>query len=191
MLTDLTFQSVLRKLERYQPLSTQFKDALYPLLEESQVSKGKLLIKSGRRSSRLWFLCNGFAREIGHDEDHERTTWFFSPNDFLFSYPSFFSQLPAFRDIEIITESTVIELSFQNLVRLRHDFEEVVGLVDLIRDDCELERARFVSMRDALTAQQRYDRYFAEHKQLFNFAKHKDIANLLGIKADGLRRYSH
>ncbi|UKT65049.1 Crp/Fnr family transcriptional regulator [Pedobacter mucosus] len=191
MQPNLIFQAVVSKLEQFQPLSKHLQDALLPLLSELRVPKGQILIRSGERSSRLWFLYEGFAREISHDEASERTTWFFSPNDFLFAYPSFFSQLPAFRDIEIISDSILVELSFRNLILMRRDFEELVGLVDVARDYCEMERARFVSMRDALSAQDRYDRYYADHKQLFNFAKHKDIANLLGIKADGLRRYNH
>lgn len=191
MISDLIFRTLVEKLQHLQPVSRPLIDAIYPLLEEVRVAKGDLLIKSGHKSSKLWFLYRGYAREVGHDEDRQRTTWFFSPGDFLFAYPSFFSQLPAFRDIELITEGVLLEISFRNLILLRHDFEELVGLVDLARDHCEMERAQFVSMRDALSAQDRYDRYYAEHKQLFNFARHKDIANLLGIKTDGLRRYSH
>ena len=85
MLPNLIFQAVISKLEQLQPLSRHFLDALLPLLKEVRVPKGQLLIRSGERSNCLWFLYDGFAREIGHDEASERTTWFFSPNDFLFA----------------------------------------------------------------------------------------------------------
>jgi len=184
------FKSLREKLNDLQPPSKLFLDAVYPMLEEVYVPKGKILIKSGQRPKKIWFLYQGFAREVGHDEGGERTTWFFSPGDFLYAYPSFFSQLPAFRDIEIIRDSALLEISFQNLILLRHQFEELVGLIDIARDFCDMERARLVSMRETLSAKERYDRYFSDHKQLFNFARHKDIASLLGIKSDGFRRYN-
>jgi len=190
MVQILLFRSLEEKLTFFRPLSRALLDAVRPLLQEVHVPRGKLLITSGHRPKKIWFLYEGYAREVGNDEDGERTSWFFSPGDFLYAYPSIFSQLPAFRDVEIIADSILLQISFENLVLLRHDFEELVGLIDLARDLCELERARFASMRETLSAKERYEWYFHDHKQLFNFARHKDIASLLRIKADGFRRYN-
>jgi hypothetical protein len=190
MVQDLLFRSLREKLDSFHAPSKPFLDAVYPILEEVHMPRGGMLIKSGHRPKKRWYLYHGFAREIGNDEDSERTTWFFSPGDFVYAYPSFFSQLPAFRDVEIISDSILLEVSFQNLILLRHRFEELVNLIDIARDCCDLERGRLVSMRENLSAKERYDRYFNDHKLLFNFAKHKDIASLLGIKSDGFRRYN-
>jgi hypothetical protein len=68
MVSELIFAALVKKLEYFQLLSGCLRDAFLPLLEEVYMPKGDLLIKSGDRSNRLWFLHKGFAREIGHDE---------------------------------------------------------------------------------------------------------------------------
>jgi hypothetical protein len=175
MSTDLIFDALLEKIASFQQITPRFAQ----------------LLKAGNRPAHLWFMYEGFAREIGHDEEYERTSWFYFAGDFMYSYPSFFSQLPAFRDIEIIDKSTLIEISYKDLIGLRHDFEELNLIFDLARDQCESERARYAAENHTLSAGERYEQYYQKHKPLFNIARHKDIASFLRIKSDGFRRYNH
>jgi len=131
------------------------------------------------------------AREIGHENDRERTTWFFYPNDFLFAYPALFTQLNAFRDIVMLSDSVLIAISYGDIFQLRNAFIEFALFMDSLRDRSEMDRSLFAAQIYHLTAQQRYDRLFSEHSELFKIAKRKDIASFLGIKTDNFGRYFH
>lgn len=191
MSSNFIFDTLLKKVSSFQQVSPRFIRRLIPLLRIREMSRGMLLLQAGHRPAHLWFMYEGFAREIGHDEEYERTSWFYFAGDFMYSYPSFFNQLPAFRDIEIIADSTVVEISYKDLIGLRHDFEELNFTIDLARDQCESERARHASESHTLSARERYEQFYKKHKPLFNLARHKDIASFLRIKSDGFRRYNH
>ena len=191
MSTDLIFNALLEKISAFHQITPLFIQKLKPLIKARVLNRGDLLIRSGYRSTHIWFMVEGFAREVGHDEELERTCWFYFAGDFMYAYPSFFSQLPAFRDIEIISKSIVCEISYKDLINLRIDYEEVNSIIDLARAQCELERARYASENHTLTAGERYEQFYNRHKSLFNIARHKDIASFLRIKSDGFRRYNH
>ena len=191
MLTDPVFERLLEKLESFQYLSIYLKQKLKPLLNSRQLAIGDILLKSGSRNNNIWFMYEGFAREIAHEEENEWTSWFYFAGDFMFSYPSLFGHLPAFRDIEMITIGEVLEINYGDLLILRNQFPELITIVDLARDKCEMERARYASRMHRLNAGERFEVFYEEHKILFNIARHKDIASFLGIKSDGLRRYIH
>lgn len=191
MSLELFFDDLLEKLSSFHQITTSFSQKLKTMLIVRKFSRGDVLLKAGHRSAHLWYLVEGFAKEVGHDEDYERTSWFYFPGDFMYSYPSFFSQLPAFRDIEMITECTIVQISYKELITLRHDFEEVNFIFDLARSHCETQRAKHASDISSFSARKRYEKFYQSHKALFNVARHKDIASFLGIKSDGFRRYNH
>lgn len=191
MSPDLIFQSLIEKLESFREITPHLAKAIIARLSIRYCNRGEILLEAGYRSRHLWFLFKGYAREIGHDEDLERTSWFYFNSDFLYAYPSFFNHLPAMRDIQMLTEGILLEISYQDLISLRNDYSELNILIDRARDRCESERALHATRINSLTAQERYDIFYEKHKSIFNVARHKDIASFLKIKTDGLRRYNH
>lgn len=189
MLTEKIYEILLQKLILFSPISHAFKIELKRKITLKKFLKGQKILITRHRVNKLWFLIEGFAKETGFDDEFERTTWFFFENDFIFAYPSFFSQLPAFRDVAMITDGTVLEITYNDLILLRKKFEELVIIMDMARDLCEQDRARYAARMHSLSAQERYNRFYNEHKALFNIAKHKDITSFLGIKSDSFSRF--
>ncbi|WP_316809213.1 cyclic nucleotide-binding domain-containing protein [Pedobacter agri] len=186
---DANYEKLFFKLEKFSSPSPGLRDKLFSKTVIRQVAKGNLLLKANNRVNKLWFLAEGFAKETAHDENYERISWFYFPGDFMYAYPSFFSQLPAFRDIESISKCVLIEITYVNLIQLRQEFTELETIIDLARDFCEADRAKYASRMQMLNARQRYDRFYNEHSNIFNVAKHKDILSFLGIKADSFSRF--
>jgi len=189
MTTNVDFEKIIDGFKQYGPLSPGLRNSLLKLLTLRIAVRGELILKMGKKPDRLWFLVNGFAKEISSGEKAKRISWFYLPGDLMNSYPSFFNQLPAFRDIEMITKGAVIEVLYRDLVILRQEFEEMNTIIDLARDHCEIQRARYASRMHTLSAKERYDKFYSEHPILFNVAKHKDITSFLGIKADSFSRF--
>lgn len=189
MFKDADFEKVVERLELYEPLSPGCRHSLAQMLQPRQVKRGETILKAGKKPDTLWFLLNGFAKEVAYGEKAKRVSWFYYPGDLMNSYPSFFSQLPAFRDIEMITTGTLAEISFRDLISLRREFTEMTNVIDLARDDCETQRARYASRMHTLTSRERFEQFYSEHATLFNVAKHKDITSFLGVKSDSFSRF--
>jgi len=96
---------------------------------------------------------------------------------------------PAVASIELVEDSVLIEISYVDFMSLLESFGEVPSLVEKIRANYQKMRAGNSVDLANLYARERYQKFFGLHKELFNVAKHKDIASFLGIRDDGFHRY--
>lgn len=155
------------------------------------VGKGERIQKAGERCSRIWFLKKGFAREINWDTETgiARTTWFWFASEFLFGSPFLFSRQSSVTDIEAITDCKLLELTYVDLFKLKKLSSDIELVVERMRAKCEMERSAHATALLFLSSRDRYLRYYNLHRELFNVARHKDIAIFLGIKDDGFNRF--
>lgn len=191
MYAQNAYMHLVVTLMAYAELSRGFSGALFELLSFGGFSKGRVMVECGKRQDVVWFLHRGTAKEVSPCEDSAlgRTSWFFTPSDFLFAHPGFFAREPAIASIELIEDCYLAEISYSDFMVLRGEFAEVEVLVERIRAKHEKARAEHLGDLVNLSAKERYHKFYAAHKGLFNVAKHKDIASFLGIKDDGFHRY--
>ncbi|MBC8986682.1 Crp/Fnr family transcriptional regulator [Pedobacter sp. N36a] len=192
MISNSVFTLLLERLASFYPLSAGLVNALRPFLKEHDGHKGEILLQKGKKGDQVWFICEGHAREIGVDLENgnEMTSWFWFKEDFIFAYPGFFSQQPAESAVELIEECRLIEMDYEDFIILRDTFPEVWPLVESIRHYYDHLRLTHLKDLQSLSAKVKYLKFYHEHKSLFNIARHKDIANFLGIKDDGFNRYN-
>ena len=191
MLFDAAFNLLCQRLSFFHPFSLVFRVELQSMMSLVELRKGEVMVAHGQRQTKVWFLCEGHAKEVSSsDQDgREHVSWFWFAGDFIFSYPGFFAQEPAIADIVLIEDCVLLEISFEGFVKLREEFAEVTLLVEKIRSYYERLRVGHASDLVNLSARERYQKFFAEHKSLFNSARHRDIASFLGIRNDGFNRY--
>lgn len=191
MFFPTAFLHLMVSLSSYAKVSAEFTLALRPLLDLREMRRGTLLVEKGKRQQVVWFLHLGTAKEVTVDEVsmEGRVSWFWYPSDFLFSYPGFFAQEPAIASIELVEDSVLLEISYADFMEVRDSYAEVPLLVEKIRAHYEKMRVGHAADLVNLNARERYQKFFAAHKGLFNVARHKDIASFLGIKDDGFHRY--
>lgn len=190
MPATIAFLHLMVSLSAYASISGEFTESLRPLVELRRGRKGERLVQRGRLQQRVWFIHQGTAREVtlGSDKE-ERTSWFWTASDFLFTYPGFFAQEPAMSAIELIEDSLLMEISLENFLWLKHTFAQAEVLVEKIRSSHERARVLHAKELVELSAKERYQKLFEQRKPLFKVAKQKDIASFLGIKSDGFHRY--
>lgn len=186
----VAFLHLMVSLSAHAYVSNGFTQSLRSLIAFRRGRKGERLVLAGRVQQLVWFLHRGTAREVSLGEDGlERTSWFWHASDFLFSYPGFFSREAALSDIELVEDSLLLEISFEHFLWLKESFPEVELLVEKIRAQHEKQRVAYARDLLDLRASERYRKLFAAHRELFNVARHRDIASFLGIRDDSLRRY--
>jgi len=109
--------------------------------EEVTFSKNQYLIEKGSVASYYYFLETGFLRSYSIDtEGNDITTKFFSENDIVIDWYSYFLKKPCKESIQALTNGKCWKISFANFMKLFNieAFREV-GRTRLINNYFELK----------------------------------------------------
>lgn len=91
----------------------------------------------------------------------------------MFSYPGFFSREPVIAAIELVEDSVVLEISYDDFMSLKERFNEVPLLVEKIRGYYERLRVGRTSDFVNLSANDRYKKFYQAHS-IFQCCQAKD-----------------
>ncbi|WP_166962286.1 Crp/Fnr family transcriptional regulator [Yeosuana marina] len=156
--------------------------------EPVEFKKNESLIHYGKVANYYFFLEEGFARSFVIDTSgNEVTTKFFSTNDIVIDWNSYFFKVPSQESIQAICNCKCWKITFANFMKLFHinAFREV-GRTRLIQDFFEL-KSHSVSM----IADQAKDRYLFLRKEKPDIICNvplKYIASYLGVTDTSLSR---
>ncbi len=191
MLFHTAFLHLMVALSAHVRVSSELSAAMGPMLVLKELKRGTVLVNKGSRLRSIWFVHNGSVKEVTplKDSASSRVSWFWTRGELVFYYPGFFAGEPAAVRIELLEDIVVLEMAYSDLLLLAEKFSEVPLLIEKIRAHHEKLRAAHAMDLVSLNARERYQKFFAAHKGLFNVARHKDIASFLGIRDDGFHRY--
>lgn len=191
MISDLHYQEMINRISSFCEISPAFYNALRPMLKTYKFPNSEYILRKGRRAKFAWFVVEGYIREVTNSfsSEHGHTTWFWYPHDFVLPYPVFLNQKEALRDIEVLPNTTLLEISHEDFLSLKASFPEVSKLIEEIKFYYDKGRLDHSEDLFNLSGKQKYQKFYKAHPGLFNVAKHKDIASFLGLKDIGFRRY--
>ncbi|WP_256006818.1 Crp/Fnr family transcriptional regulator [Pedobacter deserti] len=184
------FQIVLVFIERFFEVNSNFRISLRSALIEVEYAKGVRVLNYQQTQHRIWFLLKGLAREVQVDEMTlaEYTSWFWQEGTLVCVEPGFFSQEPSDKAIEILEDSVLVFLDYQDWLRLKHEFPDIEQTVERLRSFYARGRQRFVVELLKRSAEERYQEHKRELEALFLKTKVKYIAEYLGVTPDTLSR---
>jgi len=185
-----TFDYLMHKLDYLAPIPSSFKENLKLVLSEEYTKAGTHILNNREIQKKIWLIISGTAREYTTQEGskYEHTKWFWFENDIVYTEPGFFTQQPAQSYIEILEDSHLVYIDFQNFQSLKKAYPELELLLEQIREHSKRSATRYLDDLRILSATERYQQLFKAHPKLFNIAKQKDIAYFLGISPDTLGR---
>jgi CRP-like cAMP-binding protein len=148
-----------------------------------------LLLRPGETSRRLYFIRSGFLRAFFVDENgKECTTWFMGKGDLMISVYSFFTQNPAHEYIEVLQDSKLQSISWQQLNAYYADFPQGNLLGRIVTQKYYImseERAIFLRTQ---TPNLRYEKLLEQHPDIEQQTSQNNIASYLGISRETLSR---
>jgi len=102
-------------------------------------------LEQGKTCKFLNFLESGFVRAFYYKDGKEITSWFAFENDIVTSMYSFTAQKPSFENIEIIENSVLHSIHFDQLQQLYQQFPEfnLIGRLITEKYFIELEERIF------------------------------------------------
>lgn len=186
--TDESFDALIRILEQYLALNHSFRTMLRSKLQETTYKKGSRILNFHEKQKIAWFMLEGLAREIRVNGEtfEEKTMWFWSESNFLYTTPGFFSQQPSECTIEILKDSRMLLMSYQDWTDLKEGFKETEFITEKIRGSYDKLRQEHIDDIKNLNTVDRYLKHKPVLLQLLTATKLKYVAEYMSMSADRL-----
>ena len=173
---------------RYTPLTNECKLDLINSAKIFTVGKATVIVKEGQNADKLYFIISGCMRVFYQKNEKDITDWFAFENDFVSSINSFFLEIPSPHFIQTLEETSYMEISRENTLRLmeNHHCFETLGRKAITQIMLQLQN-RIVSLQFE-TAQQKYDNLLTIRSDITQRVPLNNIASYLGISLETLSR---
>jgi CRP-like cAMP-binding protein len=181
-------QQLFQELEKFSSLSLDTKKAMESIVRKRELPKGYILLHAGGICNHLYFIKKGLTRTFYIKDGKDITDWLSLENTFATSVISLFTRRPDRRSIELLEDSTIIEIphyELENLFAKYHDLERLgrlwsnYGIVQL--------QQRFDDLHFA-TAAERYAKLIQYNPTILQRVALGIIASFLGITQETLSR---
>lgn len=163
---------------------TDFKD----LSKVLTFDKSTVLVREGQYADKTYFIVQGSARAFYIKDSKDITDWFAFENDFMCSINSFFLNIPSPHYIEVLEQTTLLEISRDSMIKLcdkYHDFDRL-GRIVTTKTMLQLQQ-RIVSIQFE-TAFQKYENLLNIRPDITQRIPLTHIASYLGITLETLSR---
>lgn len=183
-----TLKNIIDRLSQYFEISEEAKTRLAESIEQINSKKGTLLLKGGEICRHIYFFEKGFARGFFCKNGKEITSWFALENDVATSLYSFETQTPNFENIEILEDSTLYAISYENLQFLYRHYSEFNLLGRRLVEKYYVELMERTLSFQFQSARERYLQLLTHRPQILQRASLGYIASYLGISQETLSR---
>jgi CRP-like cAMP-binding protein len=154
------------------------------------ITKKSVFIKVNQIESHISFIESGVVRLfIPKDDPEKEITFGFSfKNQFVSAYDSFLTQSPSNYQLQALTETTVLSISYKDLQSV-YKSTQIGNLIGrLTAEDLFLIKSKREQNLLNLNAEQRYLQLFKERPELLKSVPLKYISSYIGVTAQALSR---
>jgi len=179
---------LLNLLNGFSILSVGLQDQIKALLVEESFKKKSILLREGQVSQRIYFIKKGFVRAYYFKGSREFTNWFMSEGDIILSVYSFFSRRPSMENIEVLEDSVLQSINWDQLQSLYKNYPEFNLTGRLITEQYYIRSEERTINLQTQDAKQRYEKLLADYPGVLQKASLGQIASFLSIKQETLSR---
>lgn len=175
-------------MQKYAPFTDKELAVIAPLWEQVSFKKGEHISEPGVVERYMYFIEDGAVR-IYHLKGEEDVTVAFSyTGHFAGEANSFVSRRPGVFYVEAVSDCTMLRLNYDNAQMLYNKYKNMERWGRRFMEDLMVGRnLRDVEML-AFTAEERYDRMFAQSPHCFQLFAQKHLASYLGMSPETFSR---
>jgi CRP-like cAMP-binding protein len=181
------------KLENFIKSVTELSDnALEEMLDSFKkvdYPKGTQLLDRGKTCQKLFYLEKGLARSYYYNEKgKDITVWFFTDNNIMVSAESFFQQKSSLYDMELLEDSNLYYITFDQLQSLFNKYHCIERFGRLLAIKLLTQVVDKLNAVQFQTAKERYQFLIQKYPDIAYRAPLGHIASYLGITQETLSR---
>ena len=181
-------EKIFQMLGRYMPLNQELRDDLAANLYVRKEEKGTILISEDRVCDQLFFIRKGFLRGFHYNNGKEITSWFGFENDFATSTYSFVSRKPGFENIEVIENSILYVIKYDDLENIYRSHPEFNYIGRLLTEKYYIDLMERTLCLQSQSAKESYEQLVVNQPYILQRASLGHIASYLGISQETLSR---
>jgi len=158
------------------------------LFELTTIKKGDYFLKTGSQSNNMRFIQSGLMRVFSLTEDKEITQWISTKGYFVVDLSSFVFESPARWSIQALVDTdiyTISRIDYNKIGTLIPKWNQLEKLF-IVRCFTMLEDRVFSHL--SMSAEERYNLFFENNKELFNQVPLQFIASMLGMTPETFSR---
>lgn len=176
------------RLQQFEQLPDEVIEDILSSIVREQIPKRTLLLKSGQVCDNFYFIEKGLARQFYNNEDKDYTTDIFIDGEFLVEFESFTFRNPSYQNIELLEDSVLYSMSYENLQRLYATYPIMERMGRLIAEHHYRSLSAHTYMLKFCTTAVRYERLFDKKIEIIRRAPLGVIASYLGMSIENLSR---
>lgn len=158
------------------------------LFNLTTIKKGEFLLKAGKRCDNLSFVQSGLLRVYISTDEKEITQWISTKGYFSTDLSSFVFETTSRASIQALTDTEVYSITKTDYKKIGEQVPKWHELEKLFIVRCFIILEERIFSHLSMTAEERYDYFFKNNKELFNQVPLQYIASMLGMTPETFSR---
>lgn len=181
-------RTFLDKLQQFEQLPEEVVQDILSSTRKEVLPKRSILLRPGQICENFYFIEKGLARLFYVNEGKEYTTDIFIDGEFMVEFASFTFRNPSMQSIEMLEDSTVYSMSYENLQRLYSKYPIMERIGRLVAEHHYRSLSAHTYLLKFSTTAERYEHLFENKIEIIRRAPLGVIASYLGMSIENLSR---
>lgn len=163
-------------------------ETIVKLFTLTTIKKGDFLLKAGKRCDTLSFVQSGLLRMYISTDEKEITQWISTKGYFSTDLASFVFETPSRLSIQALVDTNVFSVTKKDYKKIGELVPKWFELEKLFIVRCFITLEERIFSHLSMTAEERYDYFFENNKELFNQVPLQYISSMLGMTPETFSR---
>ena len=173
---------------RITPLSEEERNIIAESMVVRTFKKGSVLLKEGQISIDTYFVLNGCIREYILADGEEKTTNFFTEDQWVISVTNFAPQNRSMHFLVCVEDTTVVVGNEREAQEMFKDFPRFETIARVVMEAYFAEQRKLMTSYLTDSPEQRYMNLLKQRPDIFQRVPQYQIASYIGVKPESLSR---
>ena len=181
--------NILKNINRYVSLNTADEDQFLKIVTTKQVRKKEILVQPNSICQHQTYVVQGTLRSYFLTDNGEEHTIQFAVDDwFISDFNSYVSQTPASLYVEAIKDSTIQQITYQDVENLCLTNPKFERFFRLVAQKAFAYSQRRILSNIANTAKERYQKFYSLYPEIVQQVPQYMLASYLGMSSEFLSK---
>lgn len=182
-ITDL----ILKNISKHINLNNEESNYFASLIKFKEVAKRNFIQKEGQHCKNISYVHSGALRAYHMDKECKEATIMFAVADWwVTDMFCFLNEKPAMMYIEAIEDSSILQLSKENLEELFYKVPKFERFFRILMQNAYTREQLRIIENLSLSAEERYNSFLSKYPQIAKVVTQKQIASYLGVTPEFL-----